>query len=188
MIAEGELNPKVLRKRWSARKWLIVIAVVVVLLYGAYRAASAAFLIFVGQPVRIEGNTMSPALNDGDRLFIDKTVSELKRGDIVVFRHPQEATKSFLKRIIALPGDHISLSTSGDLYVNQERVQEPYVSAERNRFPKAIQEQFIKENHYFVMGDNRDGSNDSRSFGAIPRELIYGKVVYRYWPDPASVK
>jgi signal peptidase I len=125
---------------------------------------------------------MEPALRHGDRLMLKKMVGELKRGDIVAFRYPMDTSKSFVKRIIALPGETISIDTSGAVYINNTELPEPYVSPERNRSPKAVAKTTLASGEYFVMGDGRDASNDSRSFGPVDRNLIYGTVMGRYWP------
>ena len=136
----------------------------------------------IAHPVKYEGASMEPALKDGDRLMVQKMVGELKKGDIVVFYYPMNPTKSFCKRIIALPGETISIDASGATYINNSAIDEPYVKPERNRSPRQLAKTLIAADQYFIMGDSRDVSNDSRSFGPVDRKLIYGKVIGRYWP------
>ena len=124
---------------------------------------------------------MSPTFNDGDRIFVQRTLGKIERGDVVTFRYPKDTTKSFIKRIIALPGDTIRIDYRGELYINDKLAGEPYLSPERTRTPRMLEITTLKPDEYFVMGDNRDASNDSRSWGPVARKLIYGKVLWRYW-------
>ena len=147
-----------------------------------------AFIIFVAQPVKVEGAAMSPTLNDGDRIFIWKRFSSLKRGDILVFHYPLDPSKSFIKRVVGLPGEAIDMDLDGRITINGRLIDEPYVPPDRNRLARALwrsmREEFkhVSPDSYFVMGDNRDASNDSRSWGTVPKSLIYGKFMSRYWP------
>lgn len=148
-----------------------------------YTSAFAAVLIvlFVVQPVKVEGTAMSPILNSGDKVFVGKQYAEINRGDIVIFWFPDDPSKSFIKRVIGLPGEMIRMNQSGQLFINYQPTDEPYLSPERNRSPRVIPETYIKPHHYFVMGDNRDASNDSRSWGLVPEKYIYGKFWHRYY-------
>jgi signal peptidase I len=147
-----------------------------------------AFLIFFAQPLKVDGKAMSPTLNNGDRVFIWKAFSSLKRGDIVVFLYPEDHSKSFIERIVGLPGETIDMNLEGLITINGRPIEEPYVAAGWNQAAQARWGQIrnevkqIKPDCYFVMGDNRDASNDSRSWGTVPRSLIYGKFMSRYWP------
>jgi len=146
-------------------------------------AVSAFIIIFLYQPVRVEGTSMLPMLEDQDRLFINKIayrVGDIHQGDVVVFQYPHDHTKSYIKRVIALPGDRIRIS-DGDVYVNGKRLPEPYVP---NRFTddRSLPETVLPANRYWVMGDHRSISSDSRDFGPVDRDLIYGKAVFVYWP------
>ncbi|HXG64185.1 MAG TPA: signal peptidase I [Blastocatellia bacterium] len=184
MQAEAQIR----RKSWSRRKTIIVVLTSIVALFVAYRVVFILFVVFVAQPVKIEGVAMSPTLNHGDRVFLGKNVNKLSRGDIVVFHFPLDTDKSFIKRIVGLPGETIRMDKDGQLYINGNPMDEPYLAFERNRSPRVIPEQTIKPDHYFVMGDNRDASNDSRSWGLVPKNLIYGKVIWRYWPISGDVQ
>jgi signal peptidase I len=146
-------------------------------------AISAFIIIFLYQPVRVEGTSMLPVLEDQDRLFINKIayrVGEIHQGDVVVFEYPRDHTKSYIKRVIALPGDRLRID-HGLVYVNGVRLPEPYVP---NRFSdeRTQPEMVLPPNEYFVMGDHRSISSDSRDFGPVDRDLIYGKAVFVYWP------
>jgi signal peptidase I len=140
------------------------------------------------QPLKVEGAAMSPTLNNGDRIFISKRVGLLQRGDIVVFWFPDDPSKSFIKRLIGLPGETIDMDAFGHITINGEALEEPYLVPERNQMARArwtVVDQrwkIIRPHYYFVMGDNRDMSNDSRSWGLVPEKYIYGKVVSRYYP------
>lgn len=140
-------------------------------------------ILFLYQPVKVEGGSMEPGLEDQERIFINKLVyrwENIGRGDIVVFRYPRDPRKSFIKRVIGLPGDRVRIAF-GHVYVNSKLVEEPYVPEEfldTKSFPETI----IPADAYFVLGDHRSMSNDSRDFGPVPRSYIYGKAVFGYWP------
>jgi signal peptidase I len=146
-------------------------------------AVSAFIIIFLYQPVRVEGTSMLPVLEDQDRLFINKIayrVGDIHPGDVVVFQYPHDHTKSYIKRVIALPGDHLRIN-QGDVYVNGKRLAEPYVPS-RFADDRSLPETVLPSNEYWVMGDHRSISSDSRDFGPVDRGLIYGKAVFVYWP------
>ena len=146
-------------------------------------AISAFIIIFLYQPVRVEGTSMLPMLEDQDRLFINKIayrVGDIHQGDVVVFQYPRDHAKSYIKRVIALPGDRLRID-HGDVYVNGVLLPEPYVP---NRFTddRSQPEMVLGPREFFVMGDHRSISSDSRDFGPVDRNLIYGKAVFVYWP------
>ena len=146
-------------------------------------AASFMIITFVYQPVRVEGTSMLPELRDQDRLFINKFAyhfESISRGDVVVFHYPRDPSKSYIKRVIALPGDTLRID-EGRVYVNGKRIAEPYVPL-RFRDDRSMAKMVIPSNDYFVMGDHRSISSDSRDFGPVPRNLIYGKAAFIYWP------
>jgi signal peptidase I len=151
--------------------------------------ASALIIIFLYQPVRVEGTSMLPVLEDQDRLFINKMayrVGDIQRGDVVVFLYPHDHEKSYIKRVIALPGDHLWID-HGLVYVNGKRIVERYVP-KRFADDRSQPEMTIPQGEYFVMGDHRSISSDSRDFGPVDRDLIYGKAAFVYWPvDQAGV-
>jgi signal peptidase I len=145
--------------------------------------ASVLIITFLYQPVRVEGTSMLPRLEDSDRLFINKFVyhfSAIEHGDVVVFRSPQDLERSYIKRVIALPGDRLRIE-HGRVIVNGKLVHEPYVPAEF-RDSNSMAEVTIPADCYFMMGDHRNISYDSRVFGPVPRTLIYGKAVFVIWP------
>ncbi len=140
-------------------------------------------IIFLYQPVKVEGTSMAPLLSDQERIFINKFVyrfEPIERGDVIVFWYPLDRSKSFIKRVIGLPGETIELQ-GGKLYVNGKERPEIYIPASyldgSSYGPLAI-----PNDEYFVMGDHRDSSNDSRVFGPVGRGYIYGKAVFAYWP------
>jgi signal peptidase I len=146
-------------------------------------AISAFIIIFLYQPVRVEGTSMLPMLEDQDRLFINKIayrVGEIHQGDVVVFQYPRDPTKSYIKRVIALPGDRLRID-HGQVYVNGKYLQEPYVPY-RFTDDRSQAEMVMPPHEYFMMGDHRSISSDSRDFGPVERDLIYGKAVFVYWP------
>lgn len=152
-------------------------------------AVSAFIIMFLYQPVRVEGTSMLPMLQDQDRLFVNKMayrVGEIHRGDVVVFLYPHDHTKSYIKRVIALPGDHLHID-AGQVFVNGNRIDEGYVPM-RFADNRSQQDTLLLPNDYWVMGDHRSISSDSRDFGPVDRGLIYGKAAFVYWPmDQAGV-
>lgn len=146
-------------------------------------AASILIITFLYQPVRVEGTSMLPRLEDHDRLFINKFVyriSAVERGDVVVFHYPRDPEKSYIKRVIAIPGDRLRIDR-GEVWLNGKKQDELYVPDEF-RDSRSMAEIVVPEESYFVMGDHRSISSDSREFGPVDRELIYGKAVFVYWP------
>ena len=144
---------------------------------------SVLIITFLYQPVRVEGTSMLPRLEDHDRLFINKFVyhiESIQRGDIVVFHYPRDPEKSYIKRVIAVPGDRIWIE-HGQVWLNGVQLNEDYVP-ERFRDTRSMPETVIPEDSYFMMGDHRSISSDSREFGPVERDLIYGKAVFVYWP------
>jgi signal peptidase I len=145
--------------------------------------ASVLIITFLYQPVRVEGTSMLPRLEDRDRLFINKFVyhiSAIERGDVVVFHYPRDPEKSYIKRVVALPGDRIRID-HGEVWLNDHRLIESYVPDEY-RDERSMAELVVPEGSYFMMGDHRSISSDSREFGPVERNLIYGKAVFIYWP------
>jgi signal peptidase I len=146
-------------------------------------AASVLIIMFLYQPVRVEGTSMLPRLEDHDRLFINKFVyhfASIHRGDVVVFHYPRDPVKSYIKRVIAVPGDRLRIE-HGQVILNGKVVKEPYVP-EEFRDTKSMPELTVPDDEYFMMGDHRSISSDSREFGPVDRDLIYGKAVFVYWP------
>jgi signal peptidase I len=126
---------------------------------------------------------MLPVLEDQDRLFINKIayrVGEIHAGDVVVFQYPRDHAKSYIKRVIALPGDRIRID-QGQVVVNGKLLMEPYLQS-RFADDRSQPEMVLPPGEYFVMGDHRSISSDSRDFGPVDRGLIYGKAVFVYWP------
>ncbi|HEY3704272.1 MAG TPA: signal peptidase I [Terracidiphilus sp.] len=155
--------------------WLRDIAVAI--------GASVLIVLFLYQPVKVEGTSMLPRLEDRDRLFINKFVyhfESIHRGDVVVFHYPRDPEKSYIKRVIAVPGDRLRIDR-GEVYLNGKHMPEPYVPDEF-RDMKSMPETVIPDEEYFMMGDHRSISSDSREFGPVDRDLIYGKAVFVYWP------
>jgi signal peptidase I len=146
-------------------------------------AVSFFIITFLYQPVRVEGTSMMPRLGDQDRLFINKFVyrfENIHRGDVVVFHYPRDPQKSYIKRVIAVPGDELRID-DGRTYVNGTLLPEPYVPRKYHD-ARSQDPMVIPTDQYFVMGDHRSISSDSRDFGPVSRSLIYGKASFVYWP------
>jgi signal peptidase I len=142
-------------------------------------------ILFIYQPVKVEGTSMMPSLIDQERIFINKFVyrfglAQVQRGDTVVFWFPGDPSKSYIKRVIGVPGDMIEVR-NGVVYVNGSRLAESYVPPEY-RDHSVMPAERVPEDQYFVLGDHRSSSNDSRAWGMVPRRYIYGKAVFVYWP------
>ena len=177
----GDGKPTTPAAAGGVRSWLRDTAISVLV--------SAFIIVFLYQPVRVEGTSMLPMLEDQDRLFINKIayrVGEIHRGDVVVFLYPRDHQKSYIKRVVALPGDDLRID-HGRVYVNGVRISERYVPS-RYTDDRSEPERVIPPHAYFVMGDHRSISSDSRDFGPVERSLIYGKAAFVYWPlDQAGV-
>src|SRR5579863_2121529 len=146
-------------------------------------AISGFIIIFVYQPVKVEGTSMMPSLEDQERIFVNKFVYRLEpieRGDIVVFRYPRDPSKSYIKRVIGMAGDKIRID-GGQVYVNGQALDESYVPLEYTD-SRSYPETVVPAQSYFVLGDHRSMSNDSRDFGSVNQSFIYGKAVFGYWP------
>jgi signal peptidase I len=144
---------------------------------------SVLIITFLYQPVRVEGTSMLPRLEDHDRLFINKFVyhiESIRRSDVVVFHYPRDPEKSYIKRVVGLPGDRIWIDR-GRVWINGVPQSENYVP-ERYRDSRSMAEMVVPDDCYFMMGDHRSISSDSREFGPVERDLIYGKAVFVYWP------
>ena len=140
-------------------------------------------IVFLYQPVRVEGTSMMPGLSDQERIFINKFTykfNSIERGDTVVFWYPLDRSKVYIKRVIGLPGDTVRID-SGQVQVNGRVLNEAYVP-EEYRDLTSLTPVRVEPNHYFVMGDHRSSSNDSRAWGTVDRRFIYGKAVFVYWP------
>jgi signal peptidase I len=165
---------------WRARRELV---------HTFSQALLFSFLLitFVAQGFRVQGTSMLPLLSNGELIIVNKVVYRfraLDRGDVVAFWYPKDPSVSFIKRVVGVPGDTVELR-SGVLYVNGQRVQEQYLSPQfadhESRCPVEV-----SSGHYYVLGDHRNSSNDSRSWGEVPERYIYGKAFFRFWPPPKS--
>ena len=146
-------------------------------------------MVFLIQPVYVDGISMVPELEDGERLIVNKMVyydvksvnmMHLQRGDIVTFWFPEEPSESFVKRIIGLPGESVRIS-AGEVIIDGKKLYEPYLEDEFNTKVINRAEVKVPKHHFYVMGDNRDKSDDSRRWGMVPAKYIYGRVIFRYW-------
>ena len=146
-------------------------------------AISAFIIIFIYQPVKVEGTSMMPSLDDQERIFVNKFVYRLEsieRGDVVVFRYPRDPSKSYIKRVVGVAGDRIRID-GGQVYVNGDALDEDYVPpayTDARSYPEMV----VPPGGYFVLGDHRSMSQDSREFGPVNQSYIYGKAVFGYWP------
>jgi signal peptidase I len=162
-------------------------------------------IVFIVQPVKVEGFSMLPRLHSEERIFVNKLINfgseedermnfmgrlvgfvterlpKLERGDIVVFWYPEDPSKSYIKRVLGLPGETVEVR-DGRVFINGEELDEPYLDPKLNLTRTNQPPVFVKNHYYFVMGDNRDHSSDSRAWGLVPEKYIYGKALFRYWP------
>jgi signal peptidase I len=143
---------------------------------------------FIAAPYMVSGASMEPTFEPWNYLIIDRVsyqFSEPHRGDVIVFRFPQDPSRSFIKRVIGLPGETVTLSENAVIIKNEEypdgfALDEPYLTDQTMRVSRMTVE--IGENEYFVLGDNRRESADSRVWGTLSRDLIIGKVLVRLYP------
>jgi len=142
------------------------------------------FLVtFVAQAFRVQGTSMLPLLEDSERIIVNKFIyrfQPIERGDVVVFWYPKDPSVSFIKRVVGVPNDTVELRR-GVLYVNGRRMDEGYLLPQYNDSEsyEAVQ---VPKGYYYVLGDHRNSSNDSRNWGEVPEKYIYGKAVFRFWP------
>jgi signal peptidase I len=154
----------------------------------ASAAVYATLIVTFGfQVARVEGQSMAPTLSDQDRLIVNKLayrIGEPRRGDIVMLYYPLNPDKSFVKRVIAEEGDTVRI-VDGRVYVNDVPLRDDFVPPEfrsHDDFGPTV----IPEGYYFVMGDHRNNSSDSRHWGFVPKKYIIGKVQLRWWPLPTA--
>jgi signal peptidase I len=129
--------------------------------------------------VKVEGRAMLPAYKDGDRVVVKKDLDQIVRSDVIIFRYPMDTSKTYIKRVIGLPGETVSI-TKGKVMINGNELAEPYVDPAYNRSGFDLPPFKILPDNYFVMGDNRDSSSDSRYWGTVAKELIEGKCFLSY--------
>src|ERR1700683_1180717 len=158
---------------WNALSWVRDLAFSVLI--------AVVSIVFIYQPVKVEGTSMMPGLTDQERIFINKFPSRfglgsIERGDTVVFEYPLDNSKSYIKRVIGLPGDEIRIDR-GQVYVNDQPLQEVYGESDY-RDDISRQTMMVKPDEYFVLGDHRNSSSDSRVWGTVARKYIYGKAVF----------
>lgn len=153
--------------------------------------AGAIFVVvyaFLFRPFQVNGNSMFPTFQNGEYIFtnlITLRISPLKRGDVVVFKAPANQEKDYIKRIIGLPGDTVQIK-DGYVYVNGQLLNEPYEPKEYRTTGEAFMQDgqtvTVPQESYFVLGDNRPGSSDSRDWGFVTKNKIIGKSFFVYWP------
>jgi signal peptidase I len=145
-----------------------------VLLFLAINAISAR--------IRVDGSSMEPSLHSGEFVIVNRLAYRFgapEHGDVVVFHFPGDLEQEYIKRIIGLPGDQVSVR-NGQVYINQQAIYEPYIAAS----PRYEGNWSVPEGHVFVLGDNRNNSSDSHSFGPVPQGNVIGEAFFVYWPPP----
>lgn len=147
-----------------------------------------AIRVFAAEPHKVSGSSMVPNFHDGDYIITNKLatrLSEPKRGEVVILQDPLDINKVFIKRVIGLPGETLKIS-SGAVYINNQLLEEPYLPTglrtSGENFLKDDSEITVPDGNYFVMGDNRNNSSDSREWGLLKKNLIIGQAFLRYWP------
>jgi signal peptidase I len=175
---EKEMPRETLRSGiWNALSWVRDLAFSVLI--------AVVSIVFIYQPVKVEGTSMMPGLTDQERIFINKFtyrfgLGSIERGDTVVFEFPGDTSKSYIKRVIGLPGDRVRIDR-GQVSVNGQPLEEEYVEPDY-RDDVSMREIVVRPEEYFVLGDHRNSSSDSRVWGTVQRKYIYGKAVFCYWP------
>jgi signal peptidase I len=181
--ADGAGPPRTSTASSLLRELAEVVVLAIILYFG---------ISFAVQTVHVEGLSMFATLDDNDYLIADKIDYRLhapQRGDIIILRPPDDNSKDFIKRVIALPGERL-LIRDGVVYINGHRLIEPYLPEAWTVYntyplpgtPDSVDGKLIPPNQYFVMGDNRNRSQDSRTFGTIGRDRIDGRAWFRIWP------
>ena len=175
---EYEYKPSILSIIWS---WIWSFIVAFIIVGGVY--------FFLGRPFTVSGASMYPTLHNGDRMVLSK-VGDIHRFDVVILKAPDENVE-YIKRVIGMPGDKIEMK-SGVLYINGKKVDQPFINTEALAKQTVFMDDFtlesltgeskVPEGKYFVLGDNRGVSKDSRMIGFIDRSAIEGKAVFTIWP------
>ena len=153
-----------------------------------FGAIFAIIYLFIAQPHKVSGSSMVPNFHDGDYILTEKVTYKFKepqKGDVIVLKNPREESQDFIKRVIAIQGDSVQI-INGQFIVNDQRVIESYITPETStrggNFLREGEIISIGQDQYFVVGDNRNHSSDSREWGTVTKKLIIGKVFLRYWP------
>lgn len=182
-----ETEPRKTNWKKEVLEWVasILIAVVLALTIREY----------VFTLVKVQGASMEPTLSNSDRLYVNRFFYTPEKGDVIIFEPASAPGHPYVKRIIATEGDTVYIDfTTGDVYINDVLIREPYIKEKTKKKGMYIINQektvgysrenpiVIKPDHYFVMGDNRNNSKDSRELGQIPKEEIMGGAVFRFWP------
>jgi signal peptidase I len=170
VVAMAEAPPS------GARRILLEIIETIVLALVLFMAIN-----FLTARIRVDGSSMEPNFHDGDYVIVNRMAyrfGDIQRGDVIVFPYPLHEEDDYIKRVIGLPGDHVAVY-SGIVYVNGEALSEPYIMEKPNT---DLAEVIVPDGYVYVMGDNRNASSDSRSWGPLQIEKIIGKAVFRYWP------
>jgi signal peptidase I len=157
---------------WRFLRDVLETLVLAVLLFLAINAVSAR--------IRVDGSSMVPTLSDGQFVMVSRLsykLGEPNHGDVIVFHYPRDPEQEYIKRIIGLPGDNVEMM-NGNVYVNGQIIEEPYIAADA----RTTNQWNIPANHVFVLGDNRNNSQDSRNFGTVSMENLIGKAIFIYWP------
>jgi len=135
----------------------------------------------VEDSITLQGTAMLPNFKEGQRLKVKRfdrfEKPDVKRGDVVVFLFPDDPSKSYIKRLIGLSGDTVEIR-EGKVIVNGQELDEPYVDSRLDQSHRSQQPIYVKPNYYYVLGDNRDNSSDSRIWGLVPERYVYAKVVF----------
>lgn len=160
----------------------ILSAIALVLLTCCLASAWSARNLVGVQRFRISGTAMQPILNDGDMVITQAQIGNYERGDIVVLRYPLDPSARLIMRIVALPTETVQIDENCNLNINGEPLEESYRVEEDTSALCESMEQIMTTNEYWVLGDNRANSFDSRKWGPVASELIMGKVIWRYWP------
>lgn len=157
------------------------------LIFDVVETLALAAILFLGinavsARVRVDGFSMIPTLEDGEFVLVSKLnyqFGDVERGDIIVFHYPMDPEQELIKRVIGLPGDTVNVQ-NGIVSVNGQSLEEPYIAAA----PAYSGEWMVPDGHLFVLGDNRNDSSDSHSWGYLPFDKVVGKAVVIYWPPP----
>ena len=159
----------------TMRKMLLAKTIIVIIL-----AASAVACSLPGNTIILQGTAMLPSFKDGQRVKIERfdrfEQPDVKRGDVVVFLFPDDPSASHFKRLIGLPGDTVQI-VEGKVIVNGQELSEPYVDSRLNESRRSQEPVYVRPHYYYVLGDNRDNSSDSRIWGFVPERYVYAKIV-----------
>ena len=156
----------------------LIVAILIIVIGGFSITALLITTLPDYQFVTYQSRDMEPTVSMNETVLITKKVGKIQRADIIIFKYPSDPSKRFIKRVVGLPGERVEIR-QGRVFIDQKLLEENYLDPKLNTWGRSISESFIPQGTYYVLGDNRDASNDSRYWGSLSAELIEGQVMFK---------